>query len=103
MFSNEITEVISTTDLRLTSVPTLWILLRMHAPTALTADGSMLRGSSALLTEARLNYSPGIWMNISGGRDTEKPDQLPLRTYYHTSLRSTLKIAKISQIYNFVQ
>ncbi len=73
----------------------------MHELTALKADGSMLRGSSALLTEARLNYSPGIWMNISGGRDTGRTDQLRLRTYYHTSLRSTLKVAKISQIYNF--
>ncbi len=50
----------------------MWILLLMHVPTALKADGSMLRGSSALLTEVRRNYSPGIWMNISGGRDSEK-------------------------------
>ncbi len=67
-------------DFMLKVVP-FWILLLMHVPTALKAEGSMLRGSSALLTEARLNYSPGNWINISGGRVTEKTDQLPLRTY----------------------
>ncbi len=59
------------------------------------------RPMEACQEEAQLKYSPGIWMNISGGRDTGKTDQLPLRTYYHTSQRFTLKIAKISQIYNF--
>ncbi len=101
MFSKEITEIISTTDSCIHStnfvdpitqactnnVEGSWKHVKRHL--------SAVNGSSAeLLSGYLVEY---LWRK----RYIEKTDQLPLRSYYPTSLGSTLKIAKISQMYNF--
>ncbi len=67
--------------------------------------GHIVQVDEAVISRAKYHrgrrVSPGIWMNICRGRDTAKPDQLPLTTFYYTSQRFTQKIAKISQIYIF--
>ncbi len=51
-----------------------WVPPRKTSASYVTTNlpGMYREHDRALLTEARLNYSPGIWVNISGGRYTEK-------------------------------
>ncbi len=102
MFYNEIADIISNTDscfgfLRERGV------LRAMPPFCPKCNKRATEVKDSGKGEKPLNYSPDIWMHICGGRDTAKPDQLPLTTFYYTSQRLTQKIAKISQIYNFFQ
>ncbi len=103
MFSKEITEIISTTDSCIGFLRERGVLRAIppfcpecNERTAEEKDsgrGDKRAWRAELLSGYLDEY---LWRG-----DTEKMDQLPLRTYYPTSLRSTLKIAKISQIYNF--